>query len=169
MTTTDSPRPIARPAEDLLHRRDLAADVDGRPLGRRAGPRDRPLDVAGDPAQVLARDVGGQAHRPLHVVAVVLARHRPRADLGHVAEQELPVQAGLLDRHRLDCLERVHDLVGDLDLHLVADAGLGVGPVVGHHEAARRGGRDDRAGDVLRRSRRSSPARSRSTSTSTVG
>ena len=102
MTTIDIPRPMARPAEDLLHRPDLPAHVDGRPLGRGAGPRDRPLDVAGDPPQVLAGDVGRQAHRPLHVVAVVLARHRPRADLRHVAEQDLPVQAGLLDRHRLD-------------------------------------------------------------------
>ena len=72
----------------------------------------------------------------------------PGLDLRHVAEQDLPVQAGPLDRHRLDALERVHDLVGDLDLHLVADAGLGVGPVVGDHEAAGGSGRDDRAGDV---------------------
>ena len=34
-----------------------------------------------------------------------------------------------------------HDRLRDLDLHLIADAGLGIGPVVRHHEAAGRRGR----------------------------
>ena len=46
---------------------------------------------------------------------------------------------------------RVHASVGNLDLDLVADAGLGVRPVVRHHEAAGRGGSDDGAGDFLGR------------------
>ena len=102
MTTIGHPQADRQPAEHLLHRGDLPADVDGRPLGRLAGPRDRPLDVAGDPAQVLAGDVGRQAHDALHVVAVVLAGHRARADLGDVAEQDLAVAARPLDRDRLD-------------------------------------------------------------------
>src|SRR5208337_3463767 len=97
--------------------------------------------------QVLTRDVSGQAHDTLHVVAVVLAGHGPRADFGHVAEQQR-IAAGPLDRDRLDLGDRVHDLVGDLDLHLVADACLGVGPVVRDNEAARRGRRYQGARDL---------------------
>ena len=34
-----------------------------------------------------------------------------------------------MDRDGLDLVDRIHDLVRDLDLNLVTDAGLGVGPV----------------------------------------
>jgi hypothetical protein len=103
--------------------------------------------VAGDAAEVLAGDVGRQAGDALHVVAVVLAGHRARADRGHVAQQEARAP-GALDGDGLDLADRIHDGVGDLDLHLVADAGLGVGPVAGHDEAARRGGRNQGPGDL---------------------
>ena len=43
---------------------------------------------------------------------------------------------GFWIRTVLMSLQGVHVPVRDLDLHLVADAGLGVGPVVGDHETA---------------------------------
>ena len=63
ITMIDIPRPMAEALEDLLHRPDLPAHVDGRTLGRHAGALDRPLDLTGDATQILAGDVGGQAHR----------------------------------------------------------------------------------------------------------
>ena len=63
MTTIAIPSPMASPRSISSIGSDLPADLDGRPLGRLAGPRDRPVDAAGDPAQVLAGDVRRQAHR----------------------------------------------------------------------------------------------------------
>ena len=87
MTTTASPRPMPRPVEHLVHRRDLPADVDldapRRLAGRASGP---PTTCARDAAQVRARDVGRQAHLPPHVVAVDTGRASCRAGhRGHVA------------------------------------------------------------------------------------
>ena len=93
MTTIASARPMRQAAKDLLH----AARIWPRtstiaPLGGSPARSDRLLDPAGDPAQVLAVDVGRHAHHAPHVVAVVFAGHGARPDLGHVAEQQLAVR-----------------------------------------------------------------------------
>ena len=101
MTTMAMPRPIASPRRisriGTIWPRTSTVD----PAGGWPARGDRPVDLAGDPAQVLAGDVRRQADHALHVVAVVLARHRPRADRGDVAEQER-LGARPLDRDRLD-------------------------------------------------------------------
>ena len=141
------PSPIASPWRISRSGDNLAADLDGRPPRYLACAVDGAVDLPGDPSQVRAGDVRRQADHALHIVAVILAGHGSRIDRGDVAEQErrgtLP-----LDRDRLDLGQRVQRLVGDLDLHLVADAGLGVGPVVGHNEPAGGRGRDHGASDL---------------------
>ena len=77
ITTIDHPQPDASPWRISSIGTIWPRIVDGDPLGRLASSRDRPVDAARDPAQVLAGDVRRQAHGPLHVVAVVFARHRP--------------------------------------------------------------------------------------------
>ena len=96
--------PDREAAENLVHGRDLPAHLHRGPFGRLTGSLERPRDVARHPAQVFARDVGTEADGPFHVIAVVLARHRAGADLGHVA-QEQRVAPGALDRDRLDLVD----------------------------------------------------------------
>ena len=74
-----SANPIAKPEEHLLHRRNLAADFDGRSLGRIAGGGDSLLDLARNAPQVFAGDIGREPDLPLHVVAIELPGHRSRS------------------------------------------------------------------------------------------
>ena len=129
MTTTAMPRPTARPRNISLHRRDLAADVDRHAArAARRPPRWRRSIAAGDPAQVLALDVGRQAH---HAAACCSGRTRrascPRPTSATSRSSSWPV-AGLLDRdHARPRSTESMRWRRDLDLHLVADAGLRVG------------------------------------------
>ena len=92
---------------------------------------------------------------PLHVVAVVLAGHRAlgarRRRRGAGADWPPRRWTGMVST----CSTEFIRCDRDLDLHLVADAGLRVGPVVRHDEAARRRGRRRASGRPPRPSRRS--------------
>ena len=74
--------------EHLLHRPDLAAQLDLGPPGRPAGAGDRRVEPVDHAAEVFALDVGGQAQVAPHVVAVDLAGHLAAHDAGHVADQQ---------------------------------------------------------------------------------
>jgi hypothetical protein len=65
---------------DLLHRRDLTANLDGATRRWGSSPLDRSSHLSGDRPQVVADHVGRQGDLSLHVVAIVLTRHAARLD-----------------------------------------------------------------------------------------
>ena len=170
MTTTDMTRPMVNPSNSRPPPSAPNICCMGTtcprtstltPRGACPAACQRPVELADHAAQVFALDVGGHAHQPPHVVAIVFARQLALANLGHVANQELLVALSF-DRNQAELGCRVHFVRGDLHLHLVADAGFRIGPEDRHHEAARRRGRDQRVGSHPRPSRRSGrPARGR--------
>ena len=96
--------------EGLAHRADLAAHGDGRTARRRAGPRDRRVDLADGSSQILAGDVRRQRDHALTVDAIVFADDRRVLDRRDVAEQR--VRAALAaHRHDAQIVERRSSVV----------------------------------------------------------
>ena len=149
-------QPDGQSGLDRLHRRKLAPRFDADSGRRFARLLDRSSDLSGHGSQVGAGDVGGQGDLAPHVVTVELSGHGSRLDRRHVPDQHLPVlgafqgdAAQLFGRpDGLDAIGRPHQGTRDLDLDLIGDAALRIGPVVGHHEPAGRCRRDQGAGNV---------------------
>jgi hypothetical protein len=121
--------PRTQAAEHFRHRLDLTPHGHRHPIGRLARISDRLLHAGSRTSQILAGNVRAQRQHALHVVAIVFAERRAVGDAGHIAQVDL-LGRPTGDREVLHLLERVHLLLGDLDLHLIADAALGIGPVI---------------------------------------
>jgi len=96
------------------------------PIGRLACIADRPLHAGCRASQILAGDVRAQRQHALHVVAVIFAERRAVGNAGHVAEVDLSARPAS-DGEVLYLLQGIHLVLGDLDLHLIANAALGIG------------------------------------------
>src|SRR5262249_16895099 len=122
-------------ARHVVHRRNLATDIDLGALWRFAGVFDCFGYLTRDRAQVGAHAVGGQRPLPLHVVTVVLSGHAAGADVGDVTEQHL-LAAFALQRNLAEVLRgadvpraihAANDRPRNLDLHLVGNPRFWIG------------------------------------------
>ncbi len=113
---------------------------------RVAGRRDGLLDAVDGPAQVFADHVGRDRHDAPLVDAVVFLRHGAVGDLGHVAQQRGGLVLVLLDGDHAHFGLGVHLGGRHLQLHLIADAALGIGPVNRNDVTAGGGGGDHGVG-----------------------
>ena len=116
------------------------------PFGGVPAAVDGAVDLAGDPSQILPRDVRRQADHALHVVAVVLAGHGPGPTVATSRSKSgAPPDAGRgssRPRPASPCPGRGSRPAPG------SRCRSWVGPVVGHDEPAGRRGRDHRARDL---------------------
>ena len=119
---------------------------------------DRSSHLSGDRPQVVADHVGRQGDLSLHVVAIVLTRHAARLDARHIADQDLAV-VGFLQWDLSELLARGQSIDTDdradhrtryLDLYLISDTALGVGPIVRNHKTTRGRRGDQSSGNIDR-------------------
>src|SRR5216684_1408502 len=127
MTPTAIKSPRRRPPNISVT--DLPPHGDVHPIGRLAGITDRLLHAGCRASEILARDVCAQRQHALHVVAVIFAERCAVGNAGHVAEVDLSARPPS-DGQVLHLLQGIHLVLGDLDLHLITNAALGIGPII---------------------------------------
>ena len=89
-------------------------------------------------AQVILAKIGGKANHPKSVLAVQFAGHVPSTHGSHLVDERVGARRAC-DWNCFDVLDGGHLRLRYFYLHLVADAGRGISPVIGRNEAA--GGR----------------------------
>ncbi len=121
--------PQTQASEHFRHRLHLPAHGHVYPVGRLSRIADSLLHASCRASQILAGDVRAQCQHALHVVAVIFAERRAVGDAGHIAQVDL-VARPASDGEILHLLQGIQLLLGDLDLHLIANAALGIRPII---------------------------------------
>ena len=125
-------------SENLVHCTYLTADLDSYAARRCPSPRDGPIDLAAGAAQIISAKVGGKANQPKSVLPVEFSGNSSLPHGSHLVQERMRAsRAG--DGNGFDVFGRRHLCLRHLHLHLVADPGSRISPVVRRNKAARRG------------------------------
>ncbi len=121
--------PQTQTAEHLRHRLDLPAHGHVHPIRRLSRIADRLLHAGRRASLILAVDVRAECQHALHVVAVIFAERGAVGNAGNIAQVDLSARPAS-DGEVLDLLQGIHLVLGDLDLHLITNAALGIRPII---------------------------------------
>ncbi len=121
--------PQTQATKHLRHRLDLSAHGHVHPIWRLSRIFDSLLHAGSRASEILAGNVCAQRQHALHVVAVIFAERRAVGDAGNIAEVDLSARPAC-DGEVLHLLQRIHLVLGDLDLHLITNAALRIGPII---------------------------------------